>query len=274
MNISVWLPYAAATLALFVVIAVPRLRADRVAHPVGFLVSRAAVLAVMGLTLALLTDAAAEGDGLTGIDRPVWSWLVAHRSGMLTTSATWVSDVGSTGVMAGIAVLTAAILALRYHRRFDATLIMAVTAGAGLIVVVAKPIVGRVRPPEAFRLVTETNQSFPSGHAVASAAVIGALAAVLTPFLQRRWQQRSIGVLAVLAVLAIGVSRLYLGVHWPTDVIGGWLAGAGWLLLCLTVYSWWRRRPSSRASVAPAVPATRGTSRGIDARRADEIAAA
>lgn len=239
MSTTTWLPYAAAVLALAVLLSVPRFRAGRATHPWGYLAARGAVLALMALVLAMLTDAAAEGDGLTAVDRPIWSWLIDHRTPLLTEAAKALSDVGSTGVVAVVAVATAVILWFR-HRRQDAVLIVAVTAGAGLIVLLAKPIVGRVRPPEEFRLVVETNQSFPSGHAVASAAVIGVLAAVLVPSLHHRWERVLVRVLAAALVLAIGLSRLYLGVHWTTDVVGGWLAGTGWLLLCLTAVGWWR----------------------------------
>lgn len=254
MSTTTWLPYAAAVLALAVLLSIPRLRAGRASHPLGFLVARGAVLAVMALVLAMVTDAAAEGDGLTAVDRPIWSFLIDHRTPLLTETARALSDVGSTGVMGVAAVATATVLWTR-HRRQDAVLIVAVTAGAGLIVLLAKPIVGRARPPEEFRLVVETNQSFPSGHAVASAAVIGVLAAVLVPLLHRRGERVLVRVLAAALVLAIGLSRLYLGVHWPTDVVGGWLAGTGWLLLCLTAVGWWSRRSIRPASDAT-VPST------------------
>lgn len=243
MSPTTWLPYAAAVLALAVLLSIPRFRAGRATHPWGNLAARGAVLALMALVLAMLTDAAAEGDGLTTVDRPIWGWLIDHRTPLLTETAKALSDVGGTGVVAVVAVATAAILWFR-HRRSDAVLIVAATAGAGLIVLLAKPVVGRVRPPEEFRLVVETNQSFPSGHAVASAAVIGVLAAVLVPSLQHRWERVLVRVLAAALVLAIGLSRLYLGVHWTTDVVGGWLAGTGWLLLCLTAVGWWSRRPA------------------------------
>ncbi len=234
MTAGTWLPYAAAALALTVLVVAPRLWTERFTRPAMALAVRVAVLAVIGLVLALLTDAAAEGDGLTVIDRPVWSWLIAHRTGTRTTLARAVSDAGGTAVMGGLAAVVAVVLFLR-HRRADAVVVASTTAGAGLIVTVTKPIVGRVRPPVQYRLVTETNPSFPSGHAVASAAVIGVLAAVLVPLLRRRALRVAVWASTVLVVLAVGVSRLYLGVHWPTDVIGGWLAGSGWLLACLTV---------------------------------------
>ncbi|GAA2013090.1 phosphatase PAP2 family protein [Nakamurella flavida] len=239
-----WMPYLLVGVALLVVGAVARLRArgaDRGLRE--FLVVRGSTLLLIALLIGWLADAAAEGDGLTAVDRPVWSWFVTHRTGLTTVLAKVATEVGSTGVMAVLAALAAVWLWLRAGRRGDAVLVAVVTAGAGLLVTVSKPIVGRVRPPEGFRLVTETNQSFPSGHALASVAVLGVLAIVFLPRLSSAGRRAAGWALVAAAVLAIGASRLYLGVHWPTDVAGGWLTGAGWLLACLTVRTLGRRHP-------------------------------
>lgn len=239
-----WVPYLAFGLALLVVALVARLRSRGRDRGFGeFLLIRGSALSLLGLVILLLADAAAEGDGLTAVDRPVWSWFVAHRSGVGTIAAKVVTEVGSTAVMALLALLAAGWLAIRAKRRGDAALVAVVTAGAGLLVAVSKPIVGRVRPPEEFRLVTEANQSFPSGHSLASMAVLGVLAVVFLPRLDSA-RLRTAGYLMVaVAILAIGASRLYLGVHWSTDVVGGWLTGAGWLLACLTLRTLWQRYP-------------------------------
>ena len=79
------------------------------------------------------------------------------------------------------------------------------------------------------------------------AAIIGALAVLFVPFIGRRWLRYVAVVTAAAFVGVIGLSRLYLGVHWSTDVLGGWLSGGGWLLLCLTV----RQLNSSRIQRRP-----------------------
>lgn len=206
---------------------------------------RGGILLVAAWAILVLADAASESDGVTALDRPVWSWLVDHRSAGWTTVMRAVTEIGGTGVLAGLALVVAAVLAWRRpDRRGDALLIAVVVAGVGALVTVSKPIVGRVRPPLAQRLVEETNQSFPSGHATASVAVLGVLVLILLPHLYRRWARLLVIVGAVLVVALIGLSRLYLGVHWATDVVGGWLTGATWLYGCLSVRTVLRKRPA------------------------------
>lgn len=246
-----WLPYAGAALVLLGLGLVIAIR-NRRARPalLELLLTRGAVLAVIAVSVGALADQVAEGDGLTSFDRPVWQWFVDHRTGFLTGLAKTVTTVGSTlsmGVLAGIAVI---VLWVR-GRRPDAVVIAVVALGAGLLVRVGKTIVGRVRPPVAERLVDETNQSFPSGHSLASMAILGVLVIVLVRLIPSPGGRIAVRTVAVLFIALIGLSRLYLGVHWSTDVLGGWLTGAGWLVLCLTVRRLWRIRRTVQQAALP-----------------------
>ncbi|GGM03219.1 phosphatase PAP2 family protein [Nakamurella endophytica] len=230
----VWISYAVAAAVLVALGATVLVRRRRgVPGAAEVLVLRGLVLGVLAVVILRLADAAEEDDGLASYDRPVWHWAVDHRSPALTGAFRVVTTVGSTLVMSVLATVAVAVLAAR-RRWWDAGLVAVVGVGAALLVTVGKHVVGRTRPPVAERLVVETNQSFPSGHALASAAVLGVLVVVLG-----RWwapaTRLAATVAAVLAVLLIGASRVYLGVHWATDVLGGWLTGAAWLLLCCTV---------------------------------------
>ena len=214
---------------------------------------RGAALAVIAVAAVLLVDAVSRGDGLTVIDRPIWSWFVHHRDGALTVTFKVITQVGST-LVTGTAAAVTVLLLLWRKRRADAVFLAAVSIGAGAIVSVGKHLLGRARPPLAERLVVETNQSFPSGHALASIAIIGAMAILFVPTVRAGGRRMATLVAAALFLVAIGVSRLYLGVHWSTDVIGGWLAGGGWLLLCLTVRQVDERRARPGLGRRPAVP--------------------
>lgn len=240
-----WIPFAVAGLLLIALAAIARVRARarESTSSAEFLLVRGSVLVLIATVVGLLADAAAEGDGVTIIDRPIWSWMVGHRTGFLTSAMRFVSDAGSTLAMGLIAAMVSVLLLLRPATRGNGILVVAVAVGAGAIISIAKPLVGRVRPPVESRLVLETNQSFPSGHALGSAAIIGVIAVMLIPMIaHRRWRIATATAAAVF-VLLVGVSRLYLGVHWSTDVAGGWFSGAGWLLLCMTVRTCWRRYP-------------------------------
>ncbi len=192
------------------------------------------VLAAWVATAGELTDNVIDQDGLTRVD-PGWlDWTIAHRAPDLTTVARVLSDVGDTVSMVALAVVAAAILVWRRSWREAATVAVA-TAGAGALVTVGKHVVGRSRPPAVDHLVTETNQSFPSGHSLGSIVVIGVVAAIAMSRLRIRALRAALPIAATVLVGAIGWSRLYLGVHWPTDILAGWLIGGLWLTICLIV---------------------------------------
>ena len=105
-----------------------------------------------------------------------------------------------------------------------------------------KGLFDRPRPDLVPHAVEVYTMSFPSGHATLSAVTyltLGALLARVQP--RRRVKAYLLGVAVLLAVL-IGASRVYLGVHWPTDVLAGWCVGAAWAMLCWTVATWLQRR--------------------------------
>ncbi|MEP6979296.1 MAG: hypothetical protein ABJA16_00875, partial [Nakamurella sp.] len=104
-----WIPYLVAGMALVVVAVLARVRA-RTHLDTGraeFLLVRGIALLIVGVLASLLADAAAEGDGLTAVDRPVWTWLIDHRTGALTTIARVITEVGSTVVMGALALVAA-----------------------------------------------------------------------------------------------------------------------------------------------------------------------
>jgi undecaprenyl-diphosphatase len=144
-----------------------------------------------------------------------------------------IADVGGTAGMAVLAALAALMLWARRRRR-EAVVVIVAAAGAGALVEELKNVYDRARPPEATRLVIETNYSLPSGHALGSIVVLGILAPVAAVTLQGIAARTAVIAAAVAAVATIGLCRLYLGAHWLTDVLDGWLVGGAWLRLCTT----------------------------------------
>lgn len=190
------------------------------------------VTAVLAAAMLVLTCVVVWYSGPVGPDSPWLQWFVEHRTGPLTAVAKVVSALGDTVTVAIYTLVACALLAWRRHWE-QAVLIATAAIGAGLLVYFGKLLIGRDRPPVGYRLVTETNHSYPSGHALGSTVVIGVLVAAALPLLSRTARIAAIA-FAVVFPLAVGVSRLYLGVHWTTDVLAGWLLGACWLTLCLT----------------------------------------
>lgn len=203
-----------------------------------------AAAGVTGLA-AELTDNVVDADGATRLDRPVLDWVLAHRVPGLDPVAVAVTDAGGTPAMAVLALVATGWLLLRGRR--SAALLVAVAAlGAAALVAGVKDAVGRVRPPLVDQLVVTTDPSFPSGHTPGSTVVVGVVAVVLAAGIRPLLGRVAILVGAAVAVLLIGLSRLYLGVHWATDVLEGWLLGGLWLAVCLVAAGWWRRRAGAR----------------------------
>lgn len=142
--------------------------------------------------------------------------------------------LGSNGVLGALVLAGSGLLALA-HRRAAALFLLASFWGALVLETVFKHWYGRPRPelvPHATRVFTT---SFPSGHATVSAAVCLALVLLLAQGgSERRFRMFAAGSAACLIALT-GVSRVYLGVHWPTDVAAGWALGIGWVGLCRAV---------------------------------------
>lgn len=219
---------------------------------------RTPVLAGAGTTAGLLVAQAGVVDhvadlGAPGVaDRAVWAWFVDHRAAPVTFLMKGITVVADVPGMAVLAIV-AAVLLWRGRRRPEAAVVLAAAVGAALLVDGFKRLYGRVRPPVAERLMTETNPALPSGHALGSVVVLGVLAAVLVLIARRTLIRAGAAATAVLGVVVIGVSRLYLGVHWLTDVLTGWLLGGAWLAVCVTTLCVLTRRRALASAEEAAV---------------------
>ncbi|HEY2508666.1 MAG TPA: phosphatase PAP2 family protein [Streptosporangiaceae bacterium] len=152
--------------------------------------------------------------------------LIAGHHALVTvvTDVTW---LGSTAVLCGVIAAAAIVLAVR--RRWKLAIYLVVT-GAGALVLdpVLKSLVGRLRPVVAHPIAHGTGNSFPSGHSLGSIVCYGAVLLVFLPAARGRWRPAFIAVVVLLVAL-VGVSRILLGVHYLSDVAGGWALGITWL---------------------------------------------
>jgi len=152
--------------------------------------------------------------------------LIAGHAALVTLvkAVTW---LGSTGVLWTVIGLAALVLAIRRRWRLAIYLLV---AGAGALILdpVLKSLVGRLRPAVAHPVAYGGGDSFPSGHALGSIVCYGALFLVFLPATRGRWRRVFTVVIATL-IAAIGISRILLGVHFVSDVLGGWALGITWL---------------------------------------------
>lgn len=168
-----------------------------------------------------------------GFDVQVLEAIAANRSPTWTSIAQVVSDAGSFALLAPLAV--AFVLLRRWKRPADDIALVVIAAGSAALPSVVKLIVARPRPTIE-QLTHLISRSFPSEHTTQAAAIYLTIAILLSNGLNRGWRALVI-VLALLIALAVAWSRVYLGVHYPTDVIAGLLLGWTWALL---VFHWAR----------------------------------
>jgi undecaprenyl-diphosphatase len=149
--------------------------------------------------------------------------------------------LGSTSVLTLVVILAVSYL-IAIRRRLVALILVASIAGGALLNFLLKVSIARPRPDLVAHLVKETTMSFPSGHSANSAVVYLTLAILLATTQTRSRIRWLIVTCALLITMIIGLSRVYLGVHWPSDVVAGWAVGATWALLCWFVMARFRDR--------------------------------
>ncbi len=209
------------------------------------------VLAGSATGFFLLTAAVTGSPGrLVGVDGVLaarLNALVAPRPPVVTGLEA-VTTLGNTPVLwVVVGVLVAGLLR---RRRTRSAAYVAVTGLGGLLLApLVKELVGRLRPVVEIPVATAGGPSFPSGHALNSAVVYGLALVVAWPALGRR--ARIAATAATVALLAaIGATRPALGVHYLSDVVGGWLLAAAWLVITAAAFAGWRRDAGSRAGVS------------------------
>lgn len=152
--------------------------------------------------------------------------------------------LGSFTVL-GLAVVATTSFLLAQGRAVLSLSFLASALGAAAFSTLLKHLVDRARPDAAEALAATFTRSFPSGHALLSAAILLTIGGFLTLTVKQRAARRTIWLVAGLSAVLVGLSRLMLGVHWPSDVLAGWCFGLGWALATLNYTA--RHWPSSEA---------------------------
>jgi undecaprenyl-diphosphatase len=167
----------------------------------------------------------------------------------------WVEEIGrditALGGLAVLFIVTAAtvVYLLLVGKPHAALFVLVAVAGGEVLSMLFKAGFARPRPDLVPHGATVYTASFPSGHAMLSAVTYLTLGALLARMHAERAVKLFFIGLAVLITLLVGASRVYLGVHWPTDVLAGWSAGAVWASLCLLAARWFQRRGAVEPSL-------------------------
>ncbi len=188
-----------------------------------------------------LAEDIGTSEALFAYDPQLAALLRAFRT-PLVTRFLWIATVfGDPRVMLALAAVVALGLVV-WGRRAEALVFAATLAAGSLMGSVIKVVTGRPRPPAAFALITEPgSNSFPSGHALSSMLFFGLLAVILLRSARTARERFAIVAVAGAGTLAVGVSRVYLGVHWPTDILASWSLAAAWLTVTVGAFLIWER---------------------------------
>lgn len=212
------------------------------ASPAGLYLTATVLIAVYFLVgfISIARDVAAASV-ITRYDVQVSALLRAFRTSDLTRSLWIFTILGDPRVASALTVLVVALL-LFWGRRRDALLLGTVVGGAALLGALVKVFVHRPRPDAALALIkTPASFSFPSGHALYSMAFWGTVVFVVLRSRLRPWVKVVAVSGAALMISMTALSRVYLGVHWMSDVYASWLLGLAWLSACAGAYLIWLR---------------------------------
>lgn len=202
------------------------------------------LIAIGGGVAAALTAASAEvyesvvdADGVAALDQPALDLAVSLREGWVDAVVTGYTHIGGPIGMPLLAVAIMVLLAVRRRSWTPVILLPAAAFGSLLMTVAGKDAIGRLRPPVGLAVPPyESSPSFPSGHSL-NAVVIAGIVAYLLVLRQDRKRTRILTVtLAVVFAVTMGLSRVYLGHHWLTDVLVAWTLGVAWLAVVITAH--------------------------------------
>jgi undecaprenyl-diphosphatase len=229
--------------------------------PIDFVRARLTPRGYLGLKLTLgalillgaawlfggITEDVINGDPLTEVDLLVATWFGANSTPVVTAAMRLLSSLHGPIAMTAMVCGLALFLAWRREWHWLMTFLIAVPGGM-LLNAVIKEIIHRPRPHFSDLVLTLTTYSFPSGHAAAATLFYGFLATYVIVHL-RAWRWRVlVALIALFVIVAIGLSRIYLRVHYLSDVLGGMTEGVAWLALCLMGMNTLRRRAHGNAA--------------------------
>jgi membrane-associated phospholipid phosphatase len=206
---------------------------------IGFLVAFAALW-----LFADLTEDVVHAEAITRFDLSIHDWIRAHATTLGYATFGVITELGSP-VVVGIFGLLGATVLRRGKRWFMLGAWIAAFAGGALLDFALKVLVHRTRPPFASDFLSRTSFSFPSGHSMMSVVCYGMIAYMLVTYRARNGPSRALVIAGgIVTILMVGMSRLYLGVHFFSDVMAGFVAGVVWLTTCISGLEIVRRRPA------------------------------
>ena len=207
-------------------------RAHGVIGALGIFVVGGLLAGIAG-TGAFVKIASEVSEGETqAFDDAVIRWMGSHHSPALDAIVVEITALGTGTVVMMIVVVAALFLTLTQHK-YSAILLLVATGGGLVLNGVLKLGFNRPRPEIFVHSVQTVSSSFPSGHAMSSAIVYGTVAYLAARLHRRRWARWLVMTFALVVIVLISLSRMYLGVHYPSDVVAGVIIGLAWAAFCM-----------------------------------------
>ena len=211
-------------------------RKDNPELPYILIVLASLIIVVVGITIFIELTEELKGTVLAQYDQQISDYIISFRTPLLTEYFIFVTNVGDLyGYLAMFVI--AILVSMLYFKNWKYILqTFFVLVLASIANVLLKRLVDRPRPGIDHLVVVET-LSYPSGHAMSAMAFYGFLIYLFYRFKINRFLKYSIILVLIVMILSIGVSRIYLGVHYPSDIAGGYIAGLIWVFFCILLFN-------------------------------------
>ena len=192
-------------------------------------------LAIAGLFIIVFTEYAEEvmekEFGL--FDSSIITLMEANQSGVMDVIMFLITELGSVWFLGAMSIVVIMALWFKAKDRWSVLFFITAVGGGGLLTQLLKHFYGRERP-SINEAIDAVGYSFPSGHSMGSLIFYGFIIFLIVRGPQKEWIKWTVSISLAVLVVLIGISRIYLGAHYPSDVVAGFIAGTIWLLLCLT----------------------------------------
>lgn len=204
--------------------------------PYIILVLLALLIVVAGINLFIEITDRISTDGLKAFDQSVSAKITSFRKPSLTDYFVFVTHVGDVYgymVVLALTIIITRIVFKHWKYVVQITMVLVLSAVSNMIL---KRFIDRARPDVEHMVVVKT-LSYPSGHAMSAIAFYGFLIYLFYKYIKNKFLKSTAIILTAVLIISIGISRIYLGVHFPSDIVGGYVAGLIWVIFCILIFN-------------------------------------
>ncbi len=196
------------------------------------------ILSILSVLCFTVVAFLIKGQRIARFDSSVISSIQGMERPWLTSVMKLFTFIGSTPVVIVISICCLFLFFKFLHHRIELILFVALVAGTAILNQLLKIIFHRDRP-SLHRLIQETGYSFPSGHSMEAFALYAVLAFLLWRHVPTKRGRTTVILISIIMILLIGMSRIYLGVHYPSDVVGAYFASGFWFTFSVWLFQWY-----------------------------------